>query len=326
MFRRIVSSTSSKLYYPRRNHFMRHLRMASTFTLPDSRTLAYSLDGTPKDGPLVILSNPLCASFSLWDHVVKILNENGFRTLRYDQPGHGGSSAPKNLDATFDSMADDVHHLLQSLEIKKVDSWIGVSMGASTGIYFTTKFPNTVSKLAICDTIASSPINAGVEDLFVQRVAAAREAGNLDTTIQGTMERWFGKDWLEKNPEEAQRVQALMSKTTVDGFETCCNALSSKTFDLGPLLGKVGESVDDAVVIVGQNDANLPEVMADMRTKIDEGFKAAGKEKLISLFVIRDAGHVCFIDGLKQFTDTILAWLTADQRRREIEALKSKQS
>ncbi|KAJ4316105.1 hypothetical protein N0V84_008034 [Fusarium piperis] len=300
--------------------------MASTLTLPNSRTLAYALDTTPKDGPLVILSNPLCASFSLWDHVVKVLNDNGFRTLRYDQPGHGGSSAPKNLDATFDSMADDVHHLLESLEIKKVDSWIGVSMGASTGIYFTTKFPNKVSRLAICDTISSSPVNAGVEDLFVQRVAAAREAGNLDTTIQGTMERWFGKGWLRRNQEEAQRVQTLMSRTTLDGFETCCNALSSNTFDLRPLLEKVGESVDDAVVIVGQNDANLPVVMADMRAKINEGFKAAGKEKLISLYVIRDAGHVCFIDGLEQFTDTILTWLTADQRRREVEALKSKKS
>lgn len=288
--------------------------MASTFTLPDSRTLAYALDTTPKDGPLVILSNPLCASFSLWDHVVKVLNENGFRTLRYDQPGHGGSSAPNNMDATFDSMADDVHHLLEALEIKRVESWVGISMGASTGIYFTTKFPNTVSKLVICDTISSSPVNAGVEDLFVQRVAAAREAGNLDTTIQATMERWFGKGWLMRNPEEAQRVQTLMSGTTLDGFETCCNALSSKTFDLRPLLGKIGESVDDAVVIAGQNDASLPQVMAEMRSKIDEGFKAAGKEKLIYLFVIRDSGHVCFIDGLEQFAHTILTWLTTDQR------------
>ncbi|KAM0428513.1 hypothetical protein ACHAPT_006873 [Fusarium lateritium] len=285
--------------------------MASTLTLPDSRTLAYALDAAPKDGPLVILSNPLCASFSLWDHVVKILNDNGFRTLRYDQPGHGGSSAPKGLDATFDSMADDVHKLLESLEINKVHSWIGVSMGASTGVYFTTKFPNIVSKLAICDTISSSPINAGAEDLFVQRVAAAREAGSLENTMQGTLERWFGKDWLEKNPEEAQRVQTIMSGTTLDGFETCCNALSSKTFDLRPLLRKVGASVDDAVCIVGQNDANLPEAMADMRTKIDQGFKAAGKENNISLFVIKDAGHVCFIDGLEQFTDIILRWLTA---------------
>ncbi|KAM0351653.1 hypothetical protein ACHAPU_002663 [Fusarium lateritium] len=284
-------------------------RMASTLNLPDSRTLAYVLDSTPKDGPLVILSNSLTAPLSVWDHVVKVLNQNGFRTLRYDQPGHGGSSAPEDLSPTFDSMAEDVEYLLKMLEISKVYSWIGVSMGASAGVYFTTKFPNVVSKLAICDTISSSPVNAGTEDTFGPRVAAAREAGSLDSTIQSTLERWFGKDWLDKNPQETQRMRSLMSGTTLDGFEACCNALRSETFDLRPLFGKIGASVDDAICIVGENDANLPQTMAEMRDRIQEGFGAEGKSNNVDLVVIKNAGHVSFVDGFEQFTTEILKWL-----------------
>ncbi|KAM5343266.1 hypothetical protein ACJ41O_014232 [Fusarium nematophilum] len=283
--------------------------MASTLTLPDSRTLSYSLDTAPEGKPVVILSNSLCAPFGIWDHVVKALNNDGFRTLRYDQPGHGSSSAPKALDTTFDSMADDVNHLLATLGINKVHAWIGVSMGAAGGIYFTTKYPNIVSKLAICDTISSSPINAGVDDLFGPRVAAAREAGNLDATIQGTLERWFGNDWLAKNPQEAQRVRGVMSGTTIDGFEACCNALRSETFDLRPRFEKVGASVEDALCVVGEKDANLPQTMAEMRDKIEEGFKAAGKSNKIDLVVIKDAGHVCFIDGPEQFESAVLRWV-----------------
>ncbi|KAM0224389.1 hypothetical protein ACHAQD_001958 [Fusarium lateritium] len=283
--------------------------MASTLTLPDSRTLAYALDSTPKDGPIVILSNSLTAPLSVWDHVVEALNRNGYRTLRYDQPGHGGSSAPEDLSPTFDSMAEDVEYLLTMLEISKVYSWIGVSMGASAGIYFTTKFPNIVSKLAICDTISSSPVNAGTEDAFGPRVAAAREAGTLDPTIQSTLERWFGKDWLASNPEETERMRTVMSGTTIDGFEACCNALRSETFDLRPRFGKIGESVDDAVCIVGENDANLPQTMADMRDKIQEGFEAAGKSNKIDLVVIKNAGHVSFVDGFEQFMAEVLKWL-----------------
>ncbi|KAF5012649.1 hypothetical protein FDECE_1280 [Fusarium decemcellulare] len=310
LLRRVINSSRSRFSYPTPYRIAaKTFRMASTLTLPDSRIVSYALDAAPKDGPLVVLSNSLCAPFNVWDHVVKILNTNGFRTLRYDQPGHGGSSAPKALDTTFDSMADDVNHLLKSLEISKVHSWIGVSMGAAAGVYFTTKFPNTVGKLAICDTISSSPVNAGVEDLFGPRVAAAREAGNLDAAIQSTLERWFGKEWLEKNPDEAQRVRTVMSGTTLDGFETCCNALRSETFDLRPLLSKIGASVHDAICIVGEKDANLPQAMDGMRKEIEEGFKAAGKDNKIELAVIKDAGHVCFIDGLQQFQSTILPFL-----------------
>ena len=164
-------------------------RMTSIITLPDSRILSYALDSTPENGPVVLLANSLCEPYNLWNHVVPALNNNGFRTLRYDQPGHGSSSAPKGLDSTMDSMADDVHALVQNLGISKIYSWVGISVGAAVGIYFATKYPGLVSKLAICDTISSSPVNAGLDDPFGPRVAAARQAGHMEDITQGTMER-----------------------------------------------------------------------------------------------------------------------------------------
>lgn len=284
--------------------------MASTVSLPDARQLAYALDTEPKDAPIVILSNSLCAPFTAWDHVVPVLNKNGFRTLRYDQPGHGDSSAPAQLTATtFTSIADDVKHLLKTLGIETVHSWVGVSMGAATGVYFATRFPHVVSKLAICDTISCSPSKAGVEDAFGPRVSAARRDGHMGKLLEGTLDRWFGKAWLDGNPEETERMRKLMLRTSLDGFETCCHALRSETFDLRPLFGKVGASVDEAVLIVGEKDADLPRTMEDMRAKVEEGFSTAGKPKQITLEVIDNAGHVCFIDGLDQFNQTILSFL-----------------
>jgi pimeloyl-ACP methyl ester carboxylesterase len=259
---------------------------------------------------VIILSNSLLAPLQVWDHFVKVLNNNGYHTLRYDQPGHGGSSAPKDLNSTtFDSIAEDVHHLLNTLGINKVYSWVGVSMGASAGIYYATKYPNVIRKLAICDTISSSPVNAGTEDAFGPRVAAAREAGNLESTIESTLERWFGQKWMDKNPEETRRMRTLMSGTTIDGFETCCNALRSDTYDLRPRFSKIGASVDDAICIVGENDANLPQTMADMRGEIQKGFQAVQKDTKVDLVVIKNAGHVSFVDGFEQFVRELDSWL-----------------
>ncbi|KAH8173587.1 alpha/beta hydrolase fold domain-containing protein [Sarocladium implicatum] len=279
-------------------------------SLSDGRKLSYALDTSPRDAPIVLLSNSLSAPFTAWDHVVKVLNDKGFRTLRYDQPGHGDSSVPHPLDAnTFPSMAADVYALLQSLSIEKVHAWVGVSMGAATGIQFVTTYPGVVDRIAICDTISSSPVNAGTDDLFAPRVASARKEGNMESTIQGTMDRWFGSDWLSANPEEAERMRTLMRRTSIDGFETCCHALRSKTFDLRPLFAKVGGSVKKALCVVGENDANLPQAMETMRGEIEKGFRAEGKSDNVQLKVIKNAGHVCFIDGFEQFCEVILAFL-----------------
>lgn len=280
--------------------------MASSLNLPDARQLSYSLDVTPENAPVVLLSNSLCAPFTAWDHVVPIINKNGFRTLRYDQPGHGDSGAPASLDTTtFDTMADDVHHLLKTLKITQLHAWVGVSMGAAAGIVFTTKYPGVVRKLAICDTISCSPGNAGVDDPFGPRVTTARKDGNMDNITQGTLERWFGQEWLAANPGEANRMRSLMSRTTIDGFETCCNALRDPNFDLRPLFGKVGGSVEDVVCVVGEKDANLPQTMETMRGEIEKG--SSGKK--VELKIIKNAGHVCFVDGLEQFEGVIVPFL-----------------
>lgn len=177
-------------------------------------------------------------------------------------------------------------------------------MGAALGIVFATKYPGVIKRLVVCDTISCSPANAGAADAFGPRVKAARESGSMSNAVGETMERWFGKEWIEQNPEEAGRVRALMEKTTLDGFETCIAALRSSTFDLRPLFGKVGSSVERVLLVVGEKDADLPVQMAKMREEIQSG---SGKE--VELKVIKGAGHVCFIDGKEEFLKVVLPFL-----------------
>lgn len=213
---------------------------------------------------------------------------------------------------TFESLADDVYALLKHLGLTAGApsvSACGVSMGAATLVYFVAKYPGILDKVAICDTISSSPVNAGGPDLFGQRVAAARQAGKMDEILEQTLVRWFGNEWIAANPTEATRMRSLMATTTIDGFETCCAALRSSTFDLAPLLSKVAKGCKDALLIVGEKDADLPVKMEDMRKAIEEGFHAGGSQKAVTLKVIDNAGHVSYVDGLEPFVETLLGFL-----------------
>ncbi|KAF3056231.1 3-oxoadipate enol-lactonase 2 [Daldinia childiae] len=284
----------------------------SSLSLSSSRTLSYALTpvSSKPEAPVVLLSNSLAAPFPTWDHVVPKLTSRGFGVLRYDHPGHGASSVPVDLSSTtLETMADDVRELLNHLSISRVHAWIGVSMGAATGIVFAAKYPGIIEKLVVCNTISCSPLRAGDIDIFEPMVREAKETDSMDQTVQSILERWFGLAWMNANPDETRRMRQIMLTTSIDGFETCCAALRSDTFDLLPLAEKAGQGIDDALFIVGENDTDLPEYMLPLRDGIQRGLKEKDSQASIRFEVIKNAGHVSYIDGYDQFIAVITEFL-----------------
>ncbi|KAI0804204.1 zearalenone lactonase [Xylaria sp. FL0064] len=284
-----------------------------SLNLAPSRALSYDATSPSEAGqhPVVLLSSPLCATFAIWDPVVPRLTALGFQVLRYDAPGHGLSGVPPDLSSTtFNSMAQDVHDLLAHLSIRRLHAWIGVSLGAASSIVFAAKYPGIVERLMPCCTISCSPVNAGTADIFTPRVASAREAGSLGGSIDGTMDRWFGRPWLDSHPDETERVRKLMHDTSIDGFETCCAALRSASFDLRPLAATAGGHVDSALLLVGEKDEGVSESMEGLRQGIESGLRSKrGDTVSVKLEVVRGGGHVCFVDGFESFLDLVTRFL-----------------
>ncbi|KAL2222395.1 Alpha/Beta hydrolase protein [Thermoascus aurantiacus ATCC 26904] len=272
-----------------------------------SRRVSYLLLG-PKNGRLVLLANSLLANYHMWDPFVDELIAAGFRVLRYDQPGHGWSTAPADPSVTtFETLSEDVFGLLKMLQIQKVYAWVGISMGAATGVFFVANHPGVVERLVLCDTITCAPQHAGVPDVFAARVELAKTQDDAIATLtEQTLARWFSESWRQANPDETDRMRQLMRTTTKEGFIACCHALQHDSFHLGPHLKKIGAGVEAALLVVGEQDANLPETMAAMRDEIQAGF---GDKSTVGWAVIKGAGHVPVIDGREQFSKEVLGFL-----------------
>src|SRR5690606_3603841 len=86
--------------------------------------IAYTLEGPP-DAPLVVLSNSLGTTLSMWDAQAAALAPD-FRVLRYDARGHGGSG-PCGDACTLDVLGGDVLRLLDALDIERAH-FCGISM------------------------------------------------------------------------------------------------------------------------------------------------------------------------------------------------------
>lgn len=282
------------------------------FTLPSGRQMAYSLSPGTSDR-IILLSNSLAEDLTSWDRVVPVLQDRGFRVLRYDQPGHGRSSAPSMAERsslTFEIMADEVYLLLKHLGINRLYAWVGVSMGGIKGVYFVSRHPGIVNKLVVSDAISMSPTVAGITDNFAARARAAKEAGSVAEDLAITRKRWFGEEWMAEHPGETARMENSMATTTIAGLEACCTALGQPSFDLRLLYPGVGKGCDEALIVAGEKDADLPIKMQDMRNAMEDSFRSHGKKASVQMKIVKSAGHVPYIDGFKEFCEIVTGFLT----------------
>lgn len=63
-----------------------------------------------------------------WDKQVAALLESGYRTIAYDRRGFGKSSQP-SCGYDYDTFANDLHVLLEALDLRDV-TLVGHSMGS----------------------------------------------------------------------------------------------------------------------------------------------------------------------------------------------------
>src|SRR5215467_4268405 len=106
--------------------------MVMLLALP-GRRLYYDLIG-PEDAPRVCISHSLASDGGSWAEQVPALLQAGFRVLRIDMRGHGGSD-PVSGPYTMNQLSADVAAVLDALRLAKVH-FIGLSIGGMIGQAF----------------------------------------------------------------------------------------------------------------------------------------------------------------------------------------------
>ena len=97
------------------------------------RRLHYDMVG-PEDGPVVCITHSLASDGGSWTEQLPPLLQAGFRVLRLDMRGHGGSD-PVAGEYTMSALAGDVAAALEALSLPRVH-YIGLSIGGMIGQAF----------------------------------------------------------------------------------------------------------------------------------------------------------------------------------------------
>lgn len=213
-----------------------------------NRAIAYD-DIGPEDAPVICMTHSLSSDSGMWAEQMPPLLAAGFRVLRIDMRGHGGSD-PVAGNYTMAELADEVAIVLDALNIGKVH-YIGLSIGGMLGQGFAIRHPARVLSAMWCDTLPQTP--PGGEAVWAERMEMVRKAGSLAPGADTTMERWFTDAFKPRRPGRWKQMRDTVASTTTAGYLGCSAAISN--YDWTPDLPKLKLPV---LVVCGDQDPGTP--------------------------------------------------------------------
>ncbi len=261
------------------------------------RRLYFDLTG-PETGPVVCITHSLASDGGSWAEQVPALLGAGFRVLRLDMRGHGGSD-PVPGDYTMPALAADVAAVLDALGIARVH-YIGLSIGGMIGQAFALDHGHRLLSALWCDTLPASP--PGAAEVWGPRIAAVRSANSLEPIADASMDRYLSPAFRQRNPGRWRQLRDTVVGTTPQGYLGCAAAILD--FDFVSRLPSLRLPV---LVVCGEEDAGTP--AADNRRLA--GLVQGGRYEEIA-----GMRHFPNVEAPELFNRIMLGWLEAQRGAR----------
>ena len=254
------------------------------------RHIYYDLAG-PEAGPVVCLTHSLACDGGMWAEQLPALLAGGYRVLRLDMRGHGGSD-PVSGPYTMAELAGDVAAALDFLGIARIQ-YIGLSIGGMLGQAFAIAHGERLVSAMWCDTAPQTM--AGAKDAWAPRIAAVTKANSVAPLADGTMERWFTDGFKPRNPARWKQLHATVGGTSAAGYLGCAAAILDFDFT-----AKLPQVKVPTLVICGADDQST---------------QPAGNRRIASLVPggryeeIANARHFPNVEHPATFNRIMMGWL-----------------
>ncbi|MDG2005191.1 MAG: alpha/beta fold hydrolase [Novosphingobium sp.] len=256
-----------------------------------NRRIHYDLAG-PDDGPVVCLLHSLSQDMGVWAEQLPVLLGEGYRVLRPDMRGHGGSDASDG-SCTMAELAEDVALVLDFLEVEKLHL-IGLSIGGMIAQCFAIAHGDRLHSLMLSGT-SPERLAGGMESLWQPRFDAMNAAGSLEPLADSSMERWVTDAFRPRRPKRWQQLRETVAATSLEGYRA--GAIAIENYDVTAGLPSV---TVPTLVVCGDEDTGTP---------------PAGNRKIAKLIPgaryveMPNARHFPMVEYPETFAGIMLDWL-----------------
>ena len=203
----------------------------------------------PSDAPVLVLGPSLGTDLGMFDAQIEDLAQQ-HRIIRYDLRGHGRSPVVPGPFTVAD-LAQDVVDLLDDRAIDRF-CYAGVSLGGAIGLQLAVSVPDRVERLIVMASAAQFPDPPS----WKARADRVRAEGT-EFLIPSRIGAWVTPGFAESDPEETERLLAMLRRTSREGYAACCETITD--FDVRDRLPGI---TAPTLVIAGADDpATSPDVV-----------------------------------------------------------------
>jgi pimeloyl-ACP methyl ester carboxylesterase len=260
--------------------------------------IAWDVAG-PDDGPALVFVHAGIADRHMWDEQMGAFP--GWRTIRYDLRGFGGSG---DAAGTYSHRAD-LAGLLDYLDLDRA-VLVGCSLGGQTALDFALEYPDRMRALVLVAARPSgTPPSAELLRVW-QDEDVALERGDLNAANEIGLRAWV--DGPLRGPEDVDpavrtRMQALNAAVLVREIQA--GEAHPQPLD-PPAIGRLGEVEVPTLMIVGELDR---EDVCDAASVLASAIPGA------QLAVIPGAAHMVNLEAPARFNAEVVAFLAELPRR-----------
>jgi len=172
----------------------------------DSKGTFYKLN--QKKGIPIVYIHGVGLDHNIWDPQI---NEFDNTVLIYDILGHGRTPLNKEK-ISFDDFSDQIIDLIDELKFSKIHL-IGFSIGSLIARNFATRFSDRLKSLTLLCSIFNRSDNE--QKIVNERFEQTKKDKKL---TKDALNRWFNKDFIEKNPLISDKIFSILNNNNMDNF------------------------------------------------------------------------------------------------------------
>lgn len=179
----------------------------------NGRKIYYDILG-PEGAPVIYFAHSLAADSGMWSGQVPAFLAAGYRVLRVDMRGHGGSEPGPGI-YTIEQLAHEAIAVVDYLGIETMH-FCGLSIGGMIGQGIGILHPKRVKSLILCDTQSQSPADALTR--WGGRAVTIQEANSVAPLAEATMGRWLSAGYKAKHPSTWKQIHDTVAATPAQGY------------------------------------------------------------------------------------------------------------
>ncbi len=217
--RRIYSQTGLKYLNPQVNEH---------YCYQDVQMLVYESNNNNTNlvdigtGDVILFVHGFPLNHTMWKSQIEYFSRN-HRVIAPDLRGFGNSNHISQL-ITMKEFADDLTDLLKALDISEPVTLCGLSMGGYIAWQFAKYYPESLSKLILCDTKAAADAQATAEGRE-QTAKRVLEEG-AEFLAETMSSKLFSRTTRDKSPEVINEVKQMIINTSPAGIAAALHGMA----------------------------------------------------------------------------------------------------